>query len=664
MLAACALLATSCKEPAPVEPEKPSTGDTVTFPSKSDRSIRPGESTTISFSAAADWEASIPTSASQYFYIDDNGVKEYKVSGKSGSVAITISAHNVSGVYEEHSCELTLKMKDQSKVIALIKLIPDTRNIAVYPAVTDQHGMFVAVGSGEYEYSGNATTTLELQWPKGLSAFTLPVRIDADFEWSIVDGYPEWLELSATSSAEASTQLILRGNAQHYPLDDAEGKISFIDLKSGTPVADITVKIPGCKDIAIIDIDDSNIELNILGESRQNGSWFAEGSLFYLTGTPDSDVIAFQKTDSGYEWMQESWLIFTRGEADNPSKVVIDRPIRVKGRVNDGPAREAVLLALPGYLLKSIDPSTDILTASGSIKDEYAKYKFATVKQAGRDASQGWGVLAPVNSAYAMAVKGAGMYRTDASDPYYSALSTHFGTDEIYTLNYNNWYSYEEAEISASREIADVAYYRPDATSEDYDGNLAVTFTNNEKPDVFSIVISYFDEGYEEAVVLYDGEGQVLAVIICHMTETFWPEVKYDDIRFVAYDMVGEDGDPDGMILPQNVLLEEIKSGEVYEQYSQYDIPVWRLVYYASNSEKNAMIYVPPFPTGISDAVKIEPQPSWIKVEGALTESMKPYIHVTMSDKFPETGNVGKVVLTASGRPLFVLVCERAFMNK
>lgn len=661
ILAALVLTAVSCGDPKPVIPEV----ETPQFPQVVEKSIKPGESATISFSANMDWEASIPLSVSAFFYINDGGVKEYKVSGHKGQASITVSAENVSGVYDIHTCTLDLKMGGETKSICKVTLIPEQRTMAFFSAIVNADETFDMNTSGDFNYNASQTDHLEMVWPRGASVFLAPFKVVANFEWAIVEDYPKWMEVTKTTSSEETTSLVVRGVSNAYPADDAVGTLHFIDLKTGDPVAEITVKIPGCKDVMKVALDSKEFEFNMLGEYNRQGNWTSEGCTFYVTATPDSKVIYLQEEDGKYAWNSEPWLEITGSvpdQSDNAPKVQ-DILFRVKAAANSGPDRRAMLLAIPGYLVKSMDPSKDLVAADGTIKADYQKYQVAGVVQAGRDPSEGWGVITPVNTAYKMAVKGAGICRTDSENAYFKALNAKYGTDEIYTLSYNNWYSSEDANLAITEEFDAVEYMLPDGSRKDYYVNVSLSYPDASNKQLFRLDVDYFEEGYETAAILKKGD-KVVAIVIVRMTEEFWPEIDYRNIYFIAYDLVGEDGDPEGNILPQNVLLEEVKSGAVYDEYKSYNIPVWRLVYYTSTSERNAMICVPPFPMGVPSAVQVTPQPSWINVEGALSESGKPYIHISMSDKLPESGNVGRVVLLGGGRPLFVLVCERQFMNQ
>lgn len=655
------VLSSACKDPnaAPQEKVEP------VFPDASERYIPAGVPLTIFFTANMDWTVSIPTDCADFFYISDKGFKDYKVSGKAGDVTLDIYALEVQGNYEEKVCPVYLTMGDETKEIYKVHLIAGKRSISIYSAALDENGTFHNIGSGEYAYEEEKSETLAMSWPKGLSSFMLPVRVSANFPWSIKADYPSWMDVSATSSETGEAVLMIKGNPADYPLEESEGVITFLDLESGEPVFNIPVTIPGCKDIAYVDTDVKSVELNILGEYKQNGNWSSDGYAFYLTSTLDADIIAVDCSEGRYSYSKDSWVKLSSAfPSGSPTQdVVQDRIYRVSADKNPGKEREAVLLAVPGHVLASSDLESELVSADGKgISEKFAQYRCLSVKQLGSDPSEGWGLITPVNSALVMAVRGAGLHRMGESEAHYSELLSKFGTDEIYTLEYNNWFSFEGADLAVGFEIGSIGYHSADGASEDVDGCLAVVTPDENNKSLIEIAVEYFDEGREEAVVLSDG-GDNTAVILVRMTENFWPDVRFDDIRFVAYDMVGEGDEPDDSVIPHGVVLEKLESGEIYDQYSSYGIPVWRLVYETVSSDRNAMIYVPPFPLGEASAVDITPSSSWIKVESAMSEKNMPYIHVSMSDKDPESGNVGHIVLKGAGRPLFVLVCERAFMN-
>lgn len=655
-MAMMAIQACGPKE-TPVTPTDP---DPV-FPSSTEKNIKAGERADFNVTANLDWEISIPSSASQYFYIDDAGAKSYKIKGKAGSVSFAICAENVSGNYEMRVCKVTMKMGSQSKEIATVNLLPEVRTISVYTAKTNEDGTFISSGSSEYVYNETASTSLHLTWPAGLSRYMLPIEIASSFSWSIPENYPSWMELSKTSGADGRTAIVISGKATAYPLDDAEGRIEFIDSNDRQVIASIPVKIDGCKNFIRVDCETELIELNLLGAYSQNGGWNTEGCRVIVTATPDSGIISLQQENGKLSYVKDGWVIVTPDPNPAGPEVVQDRVFHILSGENKGAERSAVLLALPGSMLSSIKPE-DLIAADGSsVKEEYSGYVFARLVQAGKDPAGNWGIISPVNSKYTMAVKGGGILRTAATDGLYEAINTKFGTDEIYSVYYNNWYSSEDVAINIDEEFTECEFLTP-SLEKDWDEYLGIVYPDQANQKIFRLGINYFEDEFE-SVAVFRKEGKVLAAIICRMSSGYWPDVKYTDIHFTITDYITDPSDPEGL-MPKGVILEEIKSGSLYDKYREYDIPVWRMVYQEANP-RNTMIYVPPFPANSSESIEISDDArEWLKAEGAITENSKTYLTVTMRGDAPEKGTTGVLVLKGGNRPLFVLQCERPFINQ
>lgn len=659
---ASVLLALSACGPkeTPVTPVDP---DPV-FPTATEKNIKAGERAEFKLSANLDWEISIPTSVSQYFYIDDAGAESYRIKGKAGSVSFAVCARNVSGNYEMRVCKVTMKMGSQSKDIATVNLLPEERTISVYTAKTNEDGSFISSGSSEYVYNETASSTLHLTWPAGLSRYMLPIEVASSFSWSIPENYPAWMELSKTSGADGRTALIISGKPSAYPLDDAEGRIEFIDSRDKQSITSIPVKIDGCKNFIRVDCNDKVIELNRLGAYSQSGNWNPDGCRVVVTATPDSDIISLQIEDGKLVYRKDGWVIaegsFPGGEPS--SDVIQDKIFHIRAGENKDVERKAVLLALPGNILKGIDPGKDLVAADGStVKEEFKKYEFARLVQAGKEPGENWGILYPANSSYMMAVMGGGMQRTEASDVLYSAVRERFGTDEIYTLLYNDCYSSENVDINIDEEVESCECFTPSFDA-DYDSEILFPDQNNKR--LFRIGVNNFEDKYESVCLLKGKDSKTLAVIIVRVSDEYWPVVKYTDIHFLMEDFISDPSDPEGL-MPKGVILEELKSGELYDEYKQYGIPVWRLVYQQADPV-NAMIYVPPFPAGYSSGIQISADArDWLSGEGGITDSKKTYLTVSMSSKVPaDKGTKGVLVLKGGNRPLFVLQCERPFINE
>lgn len=652
----------SCTKPK----EEPVLPDPV-FPAHVEKNLAPGDVVELSFSANQAWELAIPQEQSAWFYFEDNGVTSYLLKGGEGSFSAQLHVVEIENNFDIKVCTPVMYMGSQKKEIARLTLMPEERTVAFFAAVLDEDGTFIYDSTGGYVYETTPATELHLTWPKGLSAYTLPVKVSSNVKWSVTAEHPAWMDFSQTSSSETDTDILLKGVAEHYPLESASGMINVMDISSLTPVMQLPVRIDGCKDIVRTRTDSDLIELNFLGQYNRNGSWTSDGSIAYLTSTLDSDMIVIENHSGELSYESESWVMLNRTfpGGEPTEEVVQDRIIRITASRNNSTARSAILMALPGYLMKQLDLKRDLFTPDAlQIKEEYQKYIACTVLQAGNsgdsdDPALKFGVLAPVNTAYTMAVTGGGIYRMLDHELDYASLLAAYGTDEIYNVKYNNWYSSENLEIAISEEFDRVAF-KPYWSEVEMDWDDCISYVQSQDQNLFRLNIDYFEEDYTTLVIFYKDQKAV-AVAKCHLTENFWPRIKYNEIYFTILDTVPEGDDPEEY-LPVGATLSELTSGEIYEKYREYDIPVWKIVYQTPESSYNAMIYVPPFPGDDTKSISIpESCKEWLKAEGGVNEFNKTYIHVKMLDKDPEAGRQAVVELRAAGRPLFVLVCERMY---
>ena len=139
------LVAVSCKDPEPPVKVVPQ------FPSLvQDNAVAPGSVLTLSFEANADWTVSVPTDNLQWFWIKDGSFKVDKVSGKvtpgeKASVIVQIGVSETEEFDTNRSCDVTLSMGGESKVIAKYMRPAKERAMAVYVAKVE-NGTFVKDG--------------------------------------------------------------------------------------------------------------------------------------------------------------------------------------------------------------------------------------------------------------------------------------------------------------------------------------------------------------------------------------------------------------------------------------------------------------------------------------------------------------------------------------
>lgn len=297
----------SCEEPID-EPDEPSGGggneeqEAPTFPDLvEDYEVDPGSTLTLTFTPNYNWELSVPSETFKYFWILDNSFKVAKLTGNASEEAVTVTI----GVSEEEefdnnrSCEVTLTMNEESKVIAKYMRPAKNRTIALYTALTDADGGFQAGEDGSYVYDGTESASASLVWSAADADFRLPVKVDANCEWTVE--VPEWLDVEVPAKTSGVVELVFTG----VSLQENTGKVAF---KAGDSVLkEMEVRIPSCKGIDVWEATVSEGEL----EYDENGYVWTEKpvetvSLVWL----GSDFRIPVKVSSRCDWTLElpEWL--------------------------------------------------------------------------------------------------------------------------------------------------------------------------------------------------------------------------------------------------------------------------------------------------------------------------------------------------------------------
>lgn len=282
------------------EPDGPVTV-TPTFPDVVENyNVAPGETLTLTFEANMDWSVSVPASDLQWFWIQDASFKVDKVSGKvaagsTESVTVVIGVSDKEEFDQNRSCDVTLTMGEESKVIAKYMRPAKNRTLAVYAAKV-ANGEFVMSEAGAYEYDSAEAASLDFIWSAADADFVMPVKVEANCEWTL--DVPEWLSVQVPETTTGVLELVLTGAS----LEAATGKITF---KSGeTVLKEISVSVPACSEVNVY-----STQLDELGEFRFDD----EGDYLYSAEPveaitlvwPGSDFRMPVKVDAKCDWTLE-----------------------------------------------------------------------------------------------------------------------------------------------------------------------------------------------------------------------------------------------------------------------------------------------------------------------------------------------------------------------
>lgn len=296
---AAGILFFSCDKPEP-EPE-PGPGGTVdpvvpevvvTFPDLVENfEVKPGETLSLTFTPAKDWSVSVPSENIQWFWIADGSFKVDKLSGKASEEAVTVKI-GVSETEEfdtNRSCDVTLTIGDESKVIAQYMRPAKERTIAVY----------TAEGTEEVE-------TVNIEWSAENADFRTLLRVESNYEWTV--SYPDWLKVNVPEKTIGVVELMLTGES----LEDVSGKLEF---KAGeATVKEITVNLPSCKGM---DIYSAQVEEGEFKYADEGGYLWTEAAVEEVElAWLGSDFRMPVKISSKCEWTAElpEWLTFEKPE--------------------------------------------------------------------------------------------------------------------------------------------------------------------------------------------------------------------------------------------------------------------------------------------------------------------------------------------------------------
>lgn len=169
-------------------------------------------------------------------------------------------------------------MGGQSKVIATITRGTLERGFSLRTCKLDQYGDF-EYGDSEtgltYSYNEGEAQSIDLTWPEGRTDFSMPILVEANYEWAI-NRMPEWVSTPSVTVGQPGTKVEIRiqGNPSAYPLDGAQDKLVFIDKSNLDAKVEIPITIPSCRDIFDVTLD-KELKFNAATEiyNSMNGDW-------------------------------------------------------------------------------------------------------------------------------------------------------------------------------------------------------------------------------------------------------------------------------------------------------------------------------------------------------------------------------------------------------
>ena len=183
-------------------------------------------SETIEFTANLAWELSVPQSTIGFFWIEDeDGNKLNKISGEAGTHTVTIGISEERDPEKDITCDVTLTMGDESKVIATYTLLKADRTFSAYPCKVSG-GQLVFKEEGGFDYESQAATSATFVY-HDVYGYVMPFTFESTFAYDIKT--PEWLLLeNGENLGEKGTATVrVVADLDKLPAGTTEGKISI-----------------------------------------------------------------------------------------------------------------------------------------------------------------------------------------------------------------------------------------------------------------------------------------------------------------------------------------------------------------------------------------------------------------------------------------------------
>lgn len=188
--------------------------------------VTPGETLTLSFTPNYDWKLSVVAEQRHWFLIKDGSFTLSDLYGYASSdpIEAKIVVTDRQEFDKNFSCEVTLTMDGQSKVIAKYMLPAKERTLDV----TSEQML---------------SDVIALEWSAENAAFMANVKVESNTEWTVET--PEWLDVNVPEKTTGIVDLVFTGES----LEAAEGTVVF---KAGDSVLkEVKVSVPSCMEFEI-----------------------------------------------------------------------------------------------------------------------------------------------------------------------------------------------------------------------------------------------------------------------------------------------------------------------------------------------------------------------------------------------------------------------------
>ena len=482
------------------------------FPSEViEQNVEAGATVEVTFDANQDWELSIPAAEQNKYWLDDAGVPASKVTGKAGAQTVSVVFSEDQYYDANVLCEVTLSMGGQSKVIAKFTRLAINRTLEVYTAETSEWGF-------KNTYTAEKATALALTTFEGDVTYTLPVKVVANYDWSLA--LPEWCAGSISGAetlsgkAGQTVEVLLTGVLAESVKAGAEGVAKFIDATDNTKTIDLPLTLPAFGE-RLEWVEPSTMEFEYTGSSMP--------AIAYVLAPKGFVVKALGWNGEWHDTSFADWVTIEIGESSEPDALLQNLSVTFTVAANDGKERWADLFVFPASMANiAADAICDpkFTSTTCQILAEYEKYYVGRLTQAGVPMP----FLAPMYPSEELEMDGAFFTNLGPTDSENVMQWDFEGAESYHKFTYTQDYSSDNAYFSINKPYASYKIFGDDdypkgffATSvpEDQLENYWLEVWVNEGQTMGRFYMRSIPEAATHvAVVFYDENGGIVAAVL------------------------------------------------------------------------------------------------------------------------------------------------------
>lgn len=539
----------SCDTPS----ENDKTVEPVFPESVVNKTVAAGQSVELSIAPNLDWEVTVSgEGAGNIFWIEDDGMKATKISGKAGSVVFTVTFSDDKEFDVNRVCDVTLTMGKQSKKIATITRPSLGRTFEIKTAI-----------AGDVDFTDDfvAAEAATLVTFPGVATYSIPVKVVTNYAWSIA--LPEWLKatpIGETQSSEfnggqeGTTDFLLTAVLGNGVMKGAEGVVKFIDSNNSEAVEEINVTLPSFE-------NRMDVEVNSMSFDREglllmaSGSYQSVPAVAYVLAVEGFVVRALEFDGTWHALEYADWVKSEIGVYDETAGALQTIDVQITVDENPGKKREADVFIFPASMSNvKVEDICDPNAPACGIKAEYEPYYIGRLVQEGEVQPY----LIPISSPEVMAEVGTS-FTVLAPKGDDNILQWDFAAPVYQKITYTEECSHEEAKFEYAEPFAYVKLYEdtkyPDGifTEEIAEGeDCWIEFTpfgEENKMGVFNMN-DVPSAPVHTAAVFYDENDEILAAVL---------------VEFVSASTGGGDDSPFSVIMGSADIVKLGMESEVYQ---------------------------------------------------------------------------------------------------